>query len=635
MFHRITRRGLIAYAHDIFMAALSFWLSLYLRLGDTFYLYLEDGLLLAGVTLTLISANVFWFSGLYRGVWRYASIADLWAITRAVTLIILLFAFVMFIWTRLEMLPRSILIINWFVMMALLGSPRFLYRLIKDKRFDLASNPIGHNQIPVLLVGAGDQAELFIRALRQSGETTYKILGIIAEDAERVGREIHGVSIIGMYTDIPKLVKSFDVNQRPHRLILTNEKLEGNVLRSLLDDATSLGMTLARIPRVTEFKTKLSDSIEIKPVAIEDLLGRVQKPLDRESMRKLVEGRRVLVTGGGGSIGSELVRQISDFDPSAIMILDQSELALYKIDLEILGSHPQLNRESAIGDIRDSNRINKIFTNFRPELVFHAAALKHVPLVESNIFEGITTNVLGTANIANACASTCVETMVLISTDKAINPSSIMGASKRLAEIYCQALDIDNVIAGATRYVTVRFGNVLGSAGSVVPLFQEQLSMGGPLTVTHKKMTRYFMTIAEAVELVLQASALGNIDRTGKIYVLDMGDPVRIFDLATQMIKLAGLTPGKDIEIKIIGPRAGEKMFEELLHGSESLISTQSEGILLAAPRMVDLKEIKKGIAALGEACINEDETKIMSIIKKFIPEFSGRTAAISRHTGS
>ena len=229
MFHRITRRGLIAYAHDIFMAAISFWLSLYLRLGDTFYLYLEDGLLSAGVTLTVISANVFWFSGLYRGVWRYASIADLWAITRAVTLIILLFAFVMFIWTRLEMLPRSILIINWFVMMALLGSPRFLYRLIKDKRFELTSNSIGHNQIPVLLVGAGDQAELFIRSLRQSGETTYKILGIIAEDAERVGREIHGVSIIGMYTDIPKLVKSFDVNQRPHRLILTNEKLEGKL----------------------------------------------------------------------------------------------------------------------------------------------------------------------------------------------------------------------------------------------------------------------------------------------------------------------------------------------------------------------------------------------------------------------
>ena len=260
MLNRITRRGLIAYAHDIFMAALSFWLSFYLRVGDSWYLYLEEGLLIAGVVLTIISANVFWFSGLYRGVWRYASISDLWAITKAVTLVILLFSFAMFLWARLEMFPRSILIINWFVMMALLGSPRFLYRLTKDRRFDLSSGTIDYKQVPVLLVGAGDRAELFIRGLRQSGETSYKILGIISENEERVGREIHGVSIIGMLTDIPRLVQLLEPHTRPQRLILTNEELERDVINLLLDYATNLGMTLARIPRVTEFKTNLSES---------------------------------------------------------------------------------------------------------------------------------------------------------------------------------------------------------------------------------------------------------------------------------------------------------------------------------------------------------------------------------------
>ena len=622
MLYSITRRGLVAYGHDIFMAAISFWLSFYLRVGDAWFFYEDEGLITAGVLLTIISAIVFWFSGLYRGVWRYASISDLWAITKAVTLIFLLFAFVMFLWTRLETLPRSILIINWFVLMALLGGPRFLYRLAKDRRFDLSTGIVNEKQIPVLLVGAGDEAELFIRALRQSSEATYRIVGIVSENERRVGRQIHGIEVIGTTQDLAKLITPLKDPNRPRRLILTKDDLDGATVRSLLDQAESLGMTLARVPQVTDLKAGISDTLEVRPVAIEDLLGRAQTPLDRDAMRNLVEGRRVLITGAGGSIGAELVRQVSAFGPDRLILVDQSEYALYTIDMEVARVWPDLKREAVIADVRDFGRITQVINAAAPELVFHAAALKHVPLVEANVFEGITTNVIGTANVANACAEAKVDTMVMVSTDKAINPSSIMGASKRLAEIYCQALDLDRDRAPLTRYVTVRFGNVLGSTGSVVPLFQRQLAEGGPLTVTHPDMTRYFMTIREAVELILQASALGHSDREGKIFVLDMGEPVRIMDLATQMIRLAGLTPGEDIEIEITGPRPGEKLFEEVLHDGENLISTKAQGVLLAAPRTADITAMSKVIEELRSACRDADFDVVMNAIRTFVPEF-------------
>ncbi len=622
MLYRITQRGLIAYGHDIFMATISFWLSFYLRVGDGWVFYENNHLIAASVLLATISAIIFWFSGLYRGVWRYASVTDLWAITKAVSLVILAVAFVMFLWTRLETLPRSILVINWFVLMALLGGPRFLYRLMKDKRFDLSSRQIDEKQIPVLLVGAGDEAELFIRALRQSGETAYRIVGIVAENQHRVGREIHGVGVIGTTSNLTDRVRSMTEADRPQRLILTKDNLDGAVVRALLDEAESLGMTLARLPRVTEFKTGLSDSIDVRPVAIEDLLGRTQTPLDRDAMRKLVKGRRVLITGAGGSIGSELVRQVAAFEPGVLVLVEQSEFALYTIDMELATTWPGIKREAVLADVRDRARIFGVIEASDPELVFHAAALKHVPLVEANVFEGLATNVLGTANVADACATNNVGAMVMVSTDKAINPSSIMGASKRLAEIYCQALDLDPTSASKTRFVTVRFGNVLGSTGSVVPLFQRQLVEGGPLTVTHPDMTRYFMTIRESVELILQASALSGVNREGKIFVLDMGEPVKIMDLASQMIRLAGLTPGKDIEISITGARPGEKLFEELLHGSETLVPTEAQGILLAAPRTVELTALSQALKDLQVACVSTDTEGVMNIVHTFIPEF-------------
>jgi O-antigen biosynthesis protein WbqV len=631
--HRISSRGLIAYVHDIVMSGIAFVLAMHLRLGDDFQYYAGDPMVQAGVLFVAISAVVFWFSDLYRGVWRYASMNDLMAITRAVTVTVLVFLLVMFLWTRFQNLPRSIIPICWFTLMAFLGGPRFFYRLLKDRRFDLSSGTTNGSRIAVLLAGAGDGAELFLRAINRTPDAPYHAVGIVAENAHRVGLQIHGVEVLGTIDDIEGAVKNLrQKGTRPQRLILTRNDMDGAQVRSLLDQADKLGMTLARIPRVTDFKSGTKDKTEVKPVAVEDLLGRPQTALDRDAMATLIEGQRVLVTGAGGSIGSELVRQVCAFKPAEIGLLDNSEHALYTIDRETMERWPEVFQHSVIADVRDAGRIGQIFEDFSPDLVFHAAAMKHVPLVESNILEGASTNVTGTINIADTCASAGVKTMVLISTDKAVNPSSVMGATKRIAESYCQALDLqrENNGNGGTRFVTVRFGNVLGSTGSVVPLFQRQLAEGGPLTVTHPDMTRYFMTVREAVELVLQASALGSHQDgdVGKIFVLDMGEPIRIMDLAEQMIRLAGLRPGSDIKIDIIGIRPGEKLFEEIFHGAEPPVATESPGLLLAAPRPGNLDDLMPALAEIQEALSNNDTDGILNIIQKLIPEYQSETGA-------
>jgi len=626
MLNRISRRGLIVYAHDIVMAGGSFALALYLRLGDSLYNY-SPGLLVQGTFIFMgLGAGVFWFMGLYRGVWRYASLNDLMAITRAATLVILLFLLVMFLWTRLDTVPRSTLVINWFVLMALLGGPRFVYRLVKDRRFDLYLEDEDHPRVPVLLVGAGDGAELFIRSLGRE-DANYRVVGIVAADRNRVGRDIRGVEVLGAIDGLEQVVADLRARgDMPQRLILTRDDMDGAAVGALLDRAGELGMVLSRIPKLTEFKSGLDQGtgIEVKPVAVEDLLGRPQAALDRAAMRGLIEGRRILVTGAGGSIGSELVRQVTDLAPAEIALLDNSEFNLYAADMETAERHPDLARRALLADVRDRARLEGVFAEFRPELVFHAAALKHVPLVEANIFEGALTNVVGTATVADCCRASGVAAMVLISTDKAVNPTSVMGATKRLAECYCQALDLERHNGGGTRFLTVRFGNVLGSTGSVVPLFQRQLARGGPLTVTHPDMTRYFMTVREAVELVLQTSAFGagDFEEDGKIFVLDMGAPVRILDLAKQMIRLAGLRPGDDVEIEFIGPRPGEKLFEEMFHGAEQLVPTACPGVLLAAPRAAGADELGRAIPAITAACANADEAALTAVIQALVPEY-------------
>jgi O-antigen biosynthesis protein WbqV len=367
--------------------------------------------------------------------------------------------------------------------------------------------------------------------------------------------------------------------------------------------------------------------LQLQPIAIEDLLNRAQVSLDRAGMERLIAGKRVLVTGAGGSIGSELARQVASFTPASLMLLDNGEFALWQIDLEINERYAAMPRQAVIADVRDAARMKKICADFRPDLVFHAAALKHVPIVEANPLEGLQTNALGTRAVADAANASGAALMVQISTDKAVNPSSVMGATKRLAEMYCQALDISARHAKTgMSCVTVRFGNVLGSTGSVVPLFRRQLAAGGPLTVTHPDMQRYFMTVREAVGLVLQASVAGAEDgetlQQGGIFVLDMGEPVKIVDLARQMIRLAGLRPDIDIGIEFTGLRPGEKLFEELFHGSEFLVPTGHPGLLMASPRIADLAQIRRVFDSIAAEGSTGNAKAALAALKSLVPEF-------------
>ncbi|MCK6450202.1 MAG: polysaccharide biosynthesis protein [Alphaproteobacteria bacterium] len=630
---RVSRTS-VAYGHDVAMAALSFPLALYLRLGEDLAVQVSDEMLLGGtIAFAAIAAIVFRAMGLYRGIWRYASTNDLWAIVRAVSVAVIVFVATLFLATRLQGLPRSTPAINWLLLIFLLGGPRFVYRVFKDRHLGNLLDE-GTPRVPVLLVGAGDQAEAFIRAVGRDGSAPYRIVGVVDTKDHRVGRRIHGMDVLGDVDAIPAVVQKLERRgKRPQRLIVTKTKIEPDKLRALLDVAERLGMTLGQLPRLTEFRATDAAAIgklEPTPIPIEDLLGRPRRVLDREAMRALVAGRRVLVTGAGGTIGGELARQIAAFGPGTLALIDHSEYALYSIDLEIARAHPGLGRETVLADMRDRARVEQALAALRPELVFHAAALKHVPMVEANPEEGVLTNVVGTRNLADACRRHAVAAMVLISTDKAVDPTSVMGATKRLAECYCQALDrLERARAGGTRFVTVRFGNVLGSSGSVVPLFQRQIAEGGPLTVTHPEAVRYFMTVREAVELVIEASALGAaepaepaVDGSGRILVLDMGEPVRVVDLARQMVRLAGLTPDKDVKIVFTGLRPGEKLSEVLLHAAEELQPTRYPGILFAMPRATDHAVLARALDELADAASQRRGARTLDLLRRLVPEY-------------
>lgn len=617
-------RNVIAAAHDAVMAALSFMLAVYLRLGEDQLALASDYLKYGTALFTVIAVAVFVSMRLYRGLWRYASMRDLVAITKAVTLSILVFAVVMFAINRLEGVPRSVLFINWMLLLFMLGGPRFLYRAMKDRslswRMSLSETP----KIPVLLIGANDNADRFIRDMARNSQAPYDIVAIADDDPKQKGRAIQHVPIYGGTDILSVIIRKLErKGRRPQKIILTDPAASGAEVRHLLALAEGFNIPLARLPKSGEVKSDVSDKRDVQPIAIEDLLGRPQNVLNREAMRRLVEGEAVLITGAGGTIGGELARQIARLKPSQLFLLDSSEYNLYSIDREIRGEHPELTIHPLLADVRDANHIAHIFETHKPALVFHAAAIKHVPLSEINIEEAILTNVFGTLTIAETCQMHNAKAMVMISTDKAVNPANIMGASKRLAETVCQGLSESK--RGRTRYITVRFGNVLGSTGSVVPLFQEQLNKGGPLTVTHPDMTRYFMTTREAVELVLQAAAMGSAmpDRRECVFVLDMGQPVRILDLASQIIRLAGLIPGEDIQITFTGLRPGEKLHEELFYFSENAVKTAHESIYLASPHPADMNSVRASLEKLLSAARARKTPEVKSLLKLLVPEYA------------
>ena len=579
--------------------------------------------------------------------WRYVGLPDLLPLLGAALIAALVF------WGGLVLAGgwrppnAAFLLLHAGVLTGLMGGARLLGRIRSAHRAGPVSDVPPQ---PVLLAGGGNAADLFIRALIAQRAPGYRVEGILAPRARQRGRRILGVPILGTVEEAGAVLDALRAEARlPSLIVLADPSLSGPVLEALLDAADRHGVSVRRAPRVTALdpasaRPQAARRIDLRPVSIEELLDRPQVPLDREGMARLIQGRRVLVTGAGGTIGSELSRQIAALGPSNLTLLDHGEFALYEIDLELSESHPAVARRAVLADVRDEPRLRRLMEEIRPELVFHAAALKHVPMVENDPLEGLLTNALGTRLIADAARANGCRAMVFISTDKAVNPTSVMGASKRLAEMYCQALDVATRAAqgaeagraaggapsGGMRCVTVRFGNVLGSTGSVVPLFRRQLERGGPLTVTHPDMRRYFMTVREAVGLVLQASVIGAEDRAdqppelreGGIFVLDMGKPVKIVDLARRMIRLAGLRPDEDVEIRFTGLRPGEKLFEEMFHGQEPPRPTGFPGLLVATPRTADAALVGRAIDEVSGAARGGQSRLALVGLARMVPEF-------------
>ncbi len=572
-----------------------------------------------GITL-LLGGLPFRLSQQY---WRFSGLSDLIGVVGGSIACAALFAALLVV-TGVHLPTITFPIVHALTLMVLLGAPRLAYRLYRGRpRRATDDAPMQR----LVLVGAGDAADAFVRAA--TAETSFmRIVGFLALAERLAGRRMHGAPILGTVQEASPVLRRLANRRRlPSALVITEPDFVGAPLAALMAVAESFGIPVRRAPRLTALTE--AERIELRPVAIEDLLNRPQVSLDRPGMARLVEGRRVLLTGAGGSIGSELARQLAALRPACLVLLDQSEYALWQIDLEISELFPGVARHAVIADVRDAARIEAIFSAHSPELVFHAAALKHVPMVEANPLEGMLTNIFGTRVVADAAGRAGAAAMVLISTDKAVNPTSLMGASKRVAELYCQALDVAARRAGTgMRCITVRFGNVLGSTGSVVPLFRRQLERGGPLTVTHPDMQRYFMTVREAVSLVLQAcvagleqAALPGADQGG-IFVLDMGEPVKIVDLARQMIRLAGLRPDQDIGITFSGLRPGEKLFEELFHGHEPPVPTGHPGLLIAAPRTAEVEDVGRAIDAIAGFCHAGQTERALDCVFSLVPEF-------------
>lgn len=611
-------RNLLVFAFDVGMAYAAFLTAYALRLGLDAP-WLDANIFQTAGAFAGVAAVVYLFTGLYRHVWEYVSTKDAMNVLRSATLSILIFVPALFFVTRLEQFPRSLPIIGWFVLVLFLAGPRLLVRLARDRQFAGVLRDAGVG-VPILVVGAGPEGEQFLRAIQRTANRSYSVLGLITANPSRVGQLIQGVEVLGQDKDLSTIIAKLGRRGlKPEKIVVVRAKVSGAELSHFLDIAEAHGCGLARVPLPADVRDYDDAELKPRPIAINDLLGRTQMSLDRAAMADLVRGKRILITGAGGSIGSELARQIVAIGPSHLTLLDHGEFNLYSIDHDLRDWRPNQSMSTILADVREAGRMKDVIARERPDIVFHAAALKHVPLVETNTLEGLLTNAVGARNVAEACMAAGVLTMVLVSTDKAVNPANVMGASKRIAEMFCQAEDVRQ---SATRFITVRFGNVLGSAGSVVPLFQRQLEHGGPLTVTHPDIARYFMTPQEAVELILQASALGLVRRDqGAIYVLDMGQPIKIMDLAKQMIRLAGKTLGRDIDIKITGLRPGEKLYEELFHGEEPPLPTGQEGVLIARPRVADYGIVASKLEALEHACRAHDEAKALSIAADLVPE--------------
>ncbi|MDM8564038.1 nucleoside-diphosphate sugar epimerase/dehydratase [Candidatus Halobeggiatoa sp. HSG11] len=557
-----------------------------------------------------VQSFVLWYGGLYKGVWRFASLPDLVTILRTSIIGTFIIVLVLVLFNRLEFIPRSSLLFYPFLLIAALGMPRLLYRLWHEHSLEFI---LTDNTQPqrVLILGSGSSGDMLVRDMLRNRGSGYMPVGFLDDRKRLHGGKVQGVPVLGSIDKLSEITESLDVDIIVIAMPSATEEQMRRIIE-LCERCSTPVRTLPKLDRVINQQVNLND---LHAVAIDDLLGRAKIQLDWQIIVAGLHAKTVMVSGGGGSIGSELCRQIAKLTPNSLVIVERGEFNLYKVEMQLRQEFPNLILHACLGDITDPVAMRHILQNYQPDVVFHAAAYKHVPMLQSQAREAVRNNILGTRTLAKAVAEQGCQAFVMISTDKAVNPTNIMGATKRAAEIICQAMND----RAKTHFITVRFGNVLGSAGSVVPLFNKQIAAGGPVTVTHPDISRYFMTIPEACQLILQAGSMG---QGGEIFVLDMGKPVKIKYLAEQMIRLSGKYPGKDIQITYTGLRPGEKLYEELFHADEKLGKTTHAKVLLADHRSNSLQQLTATLEELTGACDRYAEEDIVKIVQHMVPEW-------------
>ena len=602
-------RTALAILHDIVAVAVAWGLSFWLRFNLDLPEEVGRAALQSGIWVVPTQAGIFWLLGLYRGIWRYASLHDLKTIMFAVAMAAFSTPLVVLLLGIHFNIPRSVFLIEPILLLVFMGGSRLAYRTWKEYRQYGVMYKQGE---PVIVLGAGDAAVNLVKELSRSDK--WRVVGLLDDNREKVGRLLNGVKVIGAIEDVGYWTQKLGVAQA----IIAMPSASHAIRRRAVELCTEAGVVVLTVPALSDLVSGKVTVSQVRKIEVEDLLGRESVSLDTDGLREFLSGQVVLVTGAGGSIGSELCRQIAKFEPSVVVLFELSEYALYNVSQEFSERFPEIQFESIVGDAKNLARVREVIQHYAPSVIFHAAAYKHVPLMEDlNAWEAIQNNVFGTYVLAKAAVEHGVKKFVLISTDKAVNPTNVMGASKRLAEMVCQAFQSENV----TRFAMVRFGNVLGSTGSVIPKFHEQISRGGPVTVTHPDIIRYFMSIPEAAQLVLQAGCMG---LGGEIFVMDMGDPVKIVDLARDMIRLSGFSED-EIKISYTGLRPGEKLFEELLADDEHTLPTPHPKLRVAKARSADQSWLTELVRWMREHD-TMDDAQVRRDLKKWISEYSYST---------
>jgi len=567
----------------------------------------------------LIKIFSYYLFGLYGGIWKYAGLSEALSIFYAVTLgslastSFVFFTQVPLLTLDIPLLPRSVILIDWFFNLLFIGAIRFIPRVRLDvtSRWPRSVAPSSR----LLIVGAGDTGEMVIREIAKHPELDYKPVGFIDDDPDKKGRRIHNLKVLGTREDIPKIVSQKNIDE----IIIAIPSAPGRIVREIVNYCQKVKVELKIVPEIPKILKEGVAFTDVRKVKPEDLLGRKTVEINNEDAKNFLQDKIILVTGAGGSIGSEICRQIVKFKPAQLIFYDHNENDVYFLELELKEKHPDIKFSTVIGDIKDISLLKNIFSNYGPHVVFHAAAHKHVPLMEENPVSAVKNNIIGTRNLIYASAHYGVGSFVLISTDKAVNPTSIMGTSKRIAEMFIQA----KAKHSRTKFMAVRFGNVIGSSGSVVQLFKKQIEESNSITVTHPEIERYFMTVQEAAQLVIQA---GSIGKGGEIFILDMGERIKIVDLAKNLITLSGLEIDKDISIKFVGLRPGEKLYEEILHDKERDQATKHNKIFITQPEVFDTAKLHKDIKELENLANIMDEDKIIKKMKEMVPSYGVRS---------